>query len=833
MIPMIVRDFNAGGFVRVNRPFFEKMGATADDLAQQPLIDFIHPDDRSLLQKILDIGEGSATARHKTTFDGWVAYDWRMREWSGGSYVLGNPQGSFSGRTSQDENSMETARLSSMSENLEAMLTVIEDNNPGIRCSVLFLTADGMRVSVGAGPSLPVDYNNAVEGLVIGPTVGSCGTAAFWNIPVIVEDIQTDPLWKDLKDIARSAGLGACWSHPFTSTNGRILGALAFYSPVPSQPTAVHMSQLEISARMVGLAVERGLAEAALRESEAAAKVQTRLLGAVTEIVTFFVDTGDWPAAGKRLVAAARELTSSKFGFLGVVRDKQIKVTFSEGRQWNRPDLTKEPGNVSVPGQHDDPFFTALFQQIVETGNPVISNDPSEDVCWLNQFPSGYSRISNFLGVPIIHRGEVVALIGVGDRSNGYAPEDLRIAQALSRSASVLFDSHDRQEREEALEDQLRQAGKMEALGVLAGGIAHDFNNMLAVVLGNAELAIANMSQDSPTNQYLREIVTASSHATELCNQMLAYAGRGVLSMERVNCNQLIRELGTLLQVALPKKASLEYQLISEYLFVQADKTQLRQVVLNLLTNAAESIDSDVGRIVIRTTVRQYSKGELELFRPNASLEPGEYVCLSVQDTGSGMSAETQARMFDPFFTTKFTGRGLGLAAVRGIVMSHKGAVGLESSPGKGTVFTVLLPRAETPEGTISGDPSCSGDHSGKRILVVDDEPDVLKVVGTILEQSGFDVLCASDGQEAIEVFQEDPHAIDCVLLDLSMPKLDGEETFRELQRIRQDVRVVLISGYSEKEMLDRFEGAGIAGVLQKPAPRKTLIAKLQEALVS
>jgi two-component system, cell cycle sensor histidine kinase and response regulator CckA len=381
------------------------------------------------------------------------------------------------------------------------------------------------------------------------------------------------------------------------------------------------------------------------------------------------------------------------------------------------------------------------------------------------------------------------------------------------------------------LEKQLHQASKMEAIGILAGGIAHDFNNLLATVLGNAELAEAMLPGTSEARPMLQEIVTASVSASELCSQMLTYAGRSARSMETLECNSLVRELAGLMRVALSKKAKLVFDLHKEPLGVLADRSQVRQVIMNLIANAAEAIGDNEGRIVLGSSARIFTRDELDAHEAATGLEPGEYVHLWVSDTGSGMSPEIRARIFDPFFTTKATGRGLGLAAVQGIVLGHGGSITLESTRGFGTRFSVLLPRVPAPDESPPRQAESGPEAQGTRVLVVDDEPQVRKILGDMLEHGHYSVIRAGDGEEAIEVFRREADSIDCVLLDLSMPKLDGEEVFQELRKIREDVRVVLISGYAEQEILDRFHGTGLAGVVQKPARRQILLSRIATAV--
>ncbi|MDG2272247.1 MAG: GAF domain-containing protein, partial [Halioglobus sp.] len=395
--PMILRQAAAAPLLRLNNDFTTVFGFTETELASSSLLSWIHPEDSGPLEKILAAEEGQVQARHRTKKGSWQPLSWRVKAQDGQVVVLGSSnQGSTNDiRRDQDESSLLTQTLTTT---LEAMVRVVESKNPGLRCSILLIDSDQEHVSVGAGPSLPDEYNAAVEGLRIGPAVGSCGTAAFWNVPVVVENIAEDPLWKDLRDAAAIANVACCWSVPLTAVNNSILGAMALYDVKPAGPTRRQMDLLETSARMVGLTIER-------------------------------------------------------------------------------------------------------------------------------------------------------------DR----------------------------------LELHLREATKMQALGVLAGGVAHDFNNLLSAVIGNAELAMRRVPEGNPIMHHLEQIINASVTATDLCNQMLAFTGQGVSTTEKFNCNDMVQQTGELLKAAISKKVNLQYQLHESPLGVMADKSQLRQVLMNLITNASES----------------------------------------------------------------------------------------------------------------------------------------------------------------------------------------------------------------------------------------------------
>jgi two-component system cell cycle sensor histidine kinase/response regulator CckA len=387
------------------------------------------------------------------------------------------------------------------------------------------------------------------------------------------------------------------------------------------------------------------------------------------------------------------------------------------------------------------------------------------------------------------------------------------------------------EEERRQLEAQMQQGQKLESLGVLAGGIAHDFNNLLTAILGHANLALLEMAPESPGCDSLREIENASRRAAELCRQMLAYAGRGRLIVESVNLSRLVQELVHMLHVSISKKALLSCDLAEDLPAIEADPAQVRQIVMNLVINASEAIGDNDGAIGITTSALECGGEDLRSSLHTETPPPGRYVLLEVADTGCGMDADTQARVFDPFFTTKFAGRGLGLAAVLGIVRKHRGAIKVSSERGKGTTFRILFPAgaksAARPEAKATS-PAWRGTGT---ILLVDDEEPVRNVATLMLEHCGFRVLIASDGREAIDLFRQHQAEIAGVLLDLTMPHMDGEQTFRELRRLQPDVRVILASGYSDSEVMQRFANEALAGALEKPYQLQALCAKLREVL--
>jgi PAS domain S-box-containing protein len=381
------------------------------------------------------------------------------------------------------------------------------------------------------------------------------------------------------------------------------------------------------------------------------------------------------------------------------------------------------------------------------------------------------------------------------------------------------------------LEAKVQHAQKLESLGVLAGGIAHDFNNLLMGMLGNADLALRKLTPESLSKPYIERIEIAASRAAELTNQMLAYSGKGKFLVEPIDLNRLVEEMVQLLQTVISKKATLRIRCSEKHFSIDADASQLRQVVMNLITNASDALGDRDGTISITTGEMEVDRAYLAGSHCDSGTPEGRYVYVEVSDTGSGMDDATRAKIFDPFFTTKFTGRGLGLAAVLGIVRSHRGLIRVYSEPGQGTTFKVLFPEAESaPQDMIIASPDLRKIATGT-VLVVDDDEAILEVAKDMLEHEGYRVLLAADGREGLEAVRRYGEAISVVLLDMTMPGLTGEEAFQELRRIRPNLPVILSSGFSEVEIVTRFAGKGLAGFLQKPYRAETLFGKLREVL--
>jgi PAS domain S-box-containing protein len=383
-----------------------------------------------------------------------------------------------------------------------------------------------------------------------------------------------------------------------------------------------------------------------------------------------------------------------------------------------------------------------------------------------------------------------------------------------------------RRAEEERIELNMRllQAQKLESLGVLAGGIAHDFNNLLMVIMGNLDLALHKLHGEPEVRQSIAYAVNATKRATELTNRMLAYTGKGSFTIEKLNLSDLVEENANMFTASVSKKLILELRPDHAVPPVMADVAQVQQVIMNLITNACEAIGDQAGTIMLATGVRECDSVYLDKSRLQEKPPPGNYVWLEVSDTGCGMDADTVQRLFDPFFTTKFTGRGLGMSVVLGIVRGHHGALLVDSTPRKGTVIRVLFPAVESPCPVKwpPVDSSAKGDEAGMfrlsgNVLLADDESMVREVCKVMLQSIGFTVVTAVDGEDAVRIFCARPESVDLVILDASMPNKGGIEAFMDLRKIRPDVKVILSSGYTEIGIAEQVADKGLNGFIQKP----------------
>jgi signal transduction histidine kinase/CheY-like chemotaxis protein len=441
-------------------------------------------------------------------------------------------------------------------------------------------------------------------------------------------------------------------------------------------------------------------------------------------------------------------------------------------------------------------------------------------------------------GIKVMQEGDFTARIPIESDD-----EPARAARAINRLAEMLQirgeENSRLQEERLHLERQALHSQKLESLGVMAGGIAHDFNNLLQSILGNMELATMKLDSNSAPRKYIDNAMNAAKRAALLTNLMLTYVGKGLISRKELNLNELVQENANVVKTAAATTVSTELHLSPALPFILADEAHIHQLVMNLITNAAEAITGPSGTVRLTTGVQECDQAFLNNSLLEEKPEAGRYVFLEVSDDGCGMSEETLRRLFDPFFSTKFTGRGLGMSAVLGIMKTHCGALYVESNQGTGTIFRVLFPAADStvptpvvtttvaaPVREVTEVSSMSG-----LVLVVDDEKSVLRVSTKMILLYGFSVITAADGLEAVAKFRKHADEITFVLMDLTMPHMDGIAAMNELHLIRPDTKVILASGFNEDELSDRITGRPPAGFIRKPFSMAALGTEIRRVL--
>ncbi|MEI7851590.1 MAG: response regulator, partial [Kiritimatiellales bacterium] len=381
------------------------------------------------------------------------------------------------------------------------------------------------------------------------------------------------------------------------------------------------------------------------------------------------------------------------------------------------------------------------------------------------------------------------------------------------------------------LEKKFYDSQKMAGLGLLASGIAHDFNNLMTVVLGNAELALLECGGSD--GSMLDEIKKTSLRAAELANQMLVYTGKTGQVVSNIDLSSVVKEMGSLLDVSISKKVTIQYCLAKNVSRIRGDVSQIRQVAMNLITNASEAIGDRPGVIAVSIREIELKAGELEKTVPPGGLPAGRYVRLEVSDTGDGMSEETMQKIFDPMFTTKITGRGLGLASLLNVVQRHNGAVEVKSQPGRGSVFLVYFP-AEEEAGDEGGEVAQAAGSEWRGFgtaLVADDEKAIRNIASALLQRFGFRVITAADGFDAVDLYTGNAAEITLLLMDLNMPRLNGLEATERIRHINPKVPVLFMSGYSREQVMERFGQHPYTDFVRKPFQSSELLNGIRSVM--
>lgn len=654
---------------------------------------------------------------------------------------------------------------------LESLCLKIEERSPGLLCSILLLDSQNGTLHHGAGPSLPTAYLDAINGAPIGPQVGSCGTAAYRRQPVVVVDIANDPLWADYRDLALTHGLRACWSTPISSHNGTVLGTFACYYREPRTPDSHNLTLIDRATHLAGIAVEYHRSKTELQAVERRYRTLVESLPAITYVAEVGVE-GRWHFVSPQI--------ESMLGF--------------SPQEW----MADPPIWISRIHVEDREIALAAEQRAQETGGLYKAEYRM------------YARDGRVLWF----RDEATPL----ELTAGSRPQ----------MQGVMYDITEYKR----LEDQLRQAQKMEAIGQLAGGIAHDFNNLLMIIEAHIDRIRERLAPTDSLYADAGEVHDAAVRAAALTRQLLAFSRKQLLQPRALDLTPVLNELGKMLTRVLAENIELRIDLQPGLATVKVDQSQLEQAILNLAVNARDAMPQG-GTLTIQGQNVHFDEAQVGR---HSSLPPGDYVVLSITDTGTGMDGDTEARLFEPFFTTKPPGKGtgLGLPTVYGVVQQSEGGISVETEPGRGTTFKIFLPRCADDASLTHTPPSASTEMKGdETILLVEDQEAIREVTVEYLGRLGYEVLAAPDGEAALKIVETQTKTIGLLVTDVVMPNMGGPELAARINQISPHTKVLFMSGYPDRA-LRQNEGLGEdAEILQKPFSLKKLASKARSLLDS
>ncbi len=561
-------------------------------------------------------------------------------------------------------------------------------------------------------------------------------------------------------------------------------------------------------------------------------------LAAVTCSLNSFLENGDWGAASQYLLSFALRQTESRYGFLGVVLGAhKLRVLAHDGNVWDQPlsrDLYKAE---QVQNGTDDTTEMGrpnrLVAEVIYQGKTLISNKLAS-TNGTHQSPSEQMQLESFLGVPIFKGSEIVGLIGVANRQEGYTGDEVHLLETMSQTTGVLYDNYRQSEKRQQLEEQrarleseFLQSQKMEVLGQLAGGVAHDFNNMLMVLTSASELLEGTLSSNSAASPYLGQIRRTVERAAVITKQLLAFSRKQVLDVRPLDLHAILTDCEFMLPRLLGSDVELTFEHAARDHWIRVDEAQIEQVVLNLAINARDAMPGG-GKLRISTRNPDSLPAEApkDLLKP----DPGGWILLEVADSGCGMDEATRKRIFEPFYTTKPLGKGtgLGLSTVFGVVSQFGGHIHVDSQPNAGTSFQIYFPLVEAPapaKENGQSEASAQVQTAALTILLADDEPGLRLAIAEFLRATGHHVIAATTSLEAVELARKHADELDVLLTDIVMPGLRGPELARKVSELQPNVHVIYMSGYAEG-----LPGANIpagATYLQKPFR----FAKLAEQL--
>ncbi len=652
----------------------------------------------------------------------------------------------------------------SLIEVLETIIHVTENLFTNIRATILL--AKGNKLFSGSAPSMPTAYNDAINGMEIGPNAGSCGTAASRGERVIVSDVSSDPLWADFCHLGLEYGFRACWSEPVFDANKRVVATFALYRDKCGFPTASEIQLIEGMANLVSIALER----------QQTSEERNRLATAIEQ-------------AGESIAIT---------DVLGMIQ--YINPAFERTTGFAATEVIGRSHNIVKSGSHDVAFYKDMWGKL------------ASGQTWRSRFINKRKDGSLFL--------EDTVISPVRDT-------DGKIINFVAVNRDVT--------KEVALEDQLRQAQKMEAIGQLAGGVAHDFNNLLTAILGNSEMLLSAVAREAEklSEEMLRsgleQIQSAGKQAASLTRQLLAFGRREIIRAEVLDPKTVIGDIEDLLRGLIGEHVQLDLTLGAGTYFIHADPGQVEQVVMNLVVNAADAMPEG-GRIEVRIEEAELDEASVA---GHPDMKPGRYVKLCVIDSGAGMTPNTLERMYEPFFTTKpeGTGTGLGLALVYGTVKKLGGHISVDSRLSEGSTFTVYVPVADKQQAEGKLDGEADPVSMGETILVCEDQDAVRDIICQTLAVAGFEAIEVEGGEQALEAMATHGDKIDLLISDIVMPGMSGRELADNLRQEHPDLRVLFVSGHSSKHLdASMVRGRGTE-FLQKPFGPTALLERVRELL--
>ncbi len=775
---------------------------------------------------------------------------------------------------------------------LTSIAGLLEARIPGSLCAIHLLDPVRQVLTHPLCPSLPPDFGESTEGLAIGPKVGSCGTAAYRGEPVLVADIDTDPLWDDYRQYTRPYGLRACWSYPLLTPTVEpglkraVLGTLAIYRRECGLPDEDIAPVLEGAIRLASVALEHSRTVAALQESEA----RYRMIVDNSGDAMFVHDSSGIIVDANRSALDTLGLTRAELvGSQPFLYDHDLtpeqKLRINERlhndedvafeTRHRRRDGTLFPVEVRVSPfkvGHEQ-YGIAIARDISERRKVEASlgrvahmlrraQSIAQMAAWTYDVDSdafrGTGELAERLGCSndqpvsartlnnVLHPDDAGRVRSAWKTALAGAPYDVEYRVVLGDEVRWLHATAHADEivdgrvtritgvtqdvtARRRLEEQVQQSQKMEAVGLLAGGIAHDFNNLLTVITGHTELLLAKMPADNPARQDLVAVRDAGRRAARLTSQLLAFSRKALVEPRVLNVNTVVASMGDMLDRLLGETVRLSVYLEPKLHAVNADAGQIEQLLMNLAVNARDAMP-DGGTLSIRTTNWRVTAGS----QADGDCHPGDYVCISVADTGCGMTDAVKAHIFEPFFTTKERGKGtgLGLSTVFGIVQQAGGDISLSTAVNAGTEFRILLP-ALTRSSMPASEPvdEALPARGRETVLVAEDEEGVRRVVRTVLQAQGYTVIEARNGAEALAAAEAHPDAIDLLLTDVVMPDLGGRALADRVKAVRPGIYVLYMSGYADDALTRRGVSEDGDPFLQKPFTPQALTRKVRSVL--